>query len=491
MKQIIYRMAVLGMAFCSTACFDAEDENFRTLEPISFNEVSGTIDVSLGKELVYDKLQIESELPVTYEWAYGRPKNLSKDEYAMENIEVISDKADIRYTFNRVGTYLLRLKADNGESIAYKYFTLNVNSGLDEGVLILSNDAEGNGALTFIKKRSEDEIAAGEQEVYPDIFASINPDNPLKKGTAMYISAYTSKEVQYTSLLVATADESGTIYKLNPKTLELYAVNRLGTEYGASCVEFSGETAISAAYYVLMRGNNGHTYRYDLFADIIGERPDASAAGLITHAKTLVYRTSATAAPTRKSLLYNKTTLFQPGNAKIATRSLDGYDIINLSSASLRNVTYVLFQSQTNPKSYCIKSTTGALAAFKDVTTFTADAICMDENSVMVNSKNSSDVYYSYENKIYRWSLTSAPPTTAKLTLPDGEIIRSMATNFMGSSGDDTQETLLYVATFNPNRAGEHKGSLYIFQFSDDTLIKKYEGIFDDPAQVMYKYRIS
>ena len=294
MKQTIYRTVLLGMAFCTTACFDAEDENFRTLEPISFNEVSATIDVSLGEELVYDKLQVESELPVTYEWAYGKPKASDKDEYAMESIEVISDKADIRYTFNRIGTYLLRLKVDNGECIVYKYFTLNVNSGLDEGILILNNDAEGNGTLTFIKKRTEDEIAANEQEIYPDIFASINPDNPLKKGTSMYISDYTSKEIQYTSLLVATADESGTIYKLNPKTFELYAINRLGTEYGASCVEFAGEATNAAAYYVLIRGNNGHTYRYDLFADIIGERPDAVEAGLVNHATTLVYRTSAT-----------------------------------------------------------------------------------------------------------------------------------------------------------------------------------------------------
>ena len=66
-----------------------------------------------------------------------------------------------------------------------------------------------------------------------------------------------------------------------------------------------------------------------------------------------------------------------------------------------------------------------------------------------------------------------------------------MATNFMGDFGDDTQETLLYVATYNPDRAGELKGSLYIFQFSDDTLVKKYEGICNDPVQVMYKYRIS
>ena len=307
----------------------------------------------------------------------------------------------------------------------------------------------------------------------------------------MYISDYTSKEIQYTSLLVATADENGTIYKLNPKTLELYAVNRLGETYGASCVEFAGEAASSAAYYVLMRGDNGHTYRYDLFADITGERPDATAAGLVTHATTLVYRTSATAKPSRKPLLYNATTLFQPGSGKVTSRSLAGYDIVNLCSASLKNLTYVLFRSQTDPKSYCIKSTTGTLAAFKDVTTFTADAVNMDENSIMVNSKNSSDVYYSYDNKIYRWSLTSAPPATSKLLLPDGEIIRSMATNFMGTFGDDTQETLLYVATYNPERKGEKKGSLYIFRFSDDTLVKQYEGICDDPVQVMYKYRIS
>lgn len=491
MKQIIYRMTVLGLALCSAACFDAEDENFRTLESITFNDVSETIDVALGVELVYDKLQVVSELPVTYEWAYGKRKKNSKDEYAVESIEVISDKADIRHTFNRVGQYVLRLKADNSESIVYKYFTLNVNSGMDEGILILSNDPEGDGALTFIKKCSEDEIAAGEREIYPDVMATINPDNPLRKGTAMYLSEYTLKEVQYTSLLIATDDADGTIYKLNPKTLELYAVNRLGTDYGASCVEFAGETTSSAAYYVLMRGDNGHTYRYDLFADILGERPDASAAGLVTHAITSLYRTSATAKPSRKPFLYNATTMFQPGSGKVSSRSVEGYNIVNMCSASTKNLLYVLFRSKTDPNSYCIKSTTGALAAFKDVTSFTADAITMDENSIMVNSKNSNDVYYSFDNRIYRWSLTSPPPTSAKLTLPDGEIIRSMATNFMGNFGDDTQETLLYVATYNPNRPGEKKGSLYIFQFSDDTLVQKYEGICDDPVQVMYKYRIS
>lgn len=491
MKKIIYAATILCCAILFGSCFDAEDENFRSLEPITFNDVSETIDVALGQELVYDKLQVVSELPVTYEWAYGKRKKSSKDEYAMESIEVISDKADIRHTFNRVGQYVLRLKADNSESIVYKFFTLNVNSGMDEGIVILSNDPEGNGALTFIKKRSEDEIAAGEQEIYPDVMATINPDNPLRKGTAMYLSELTSKEVQYTSLLIATDDADGTIYKLEPKTFELYAVNRLRKEYGASCVEFAGEAASSAAYYVLMRGDNGHTYRYDLFADILGERTDVSAAGQVTHAITSLYRTSATAKPTLKPFFYNATTLFLPGNGKVTSRSVEGYNIVNMCSASTKNLLYVLFRSQTDPNSYCIKTTTGTLAAFKDVMSFTADAITMDENSIMVNSKNSNDVYYTYDNRIYRWSLTSPPPASAKLTLPDGEIIRSMTTNFMGNFGDDTQETLLYVATYNPNRPGEKKGSLYIFQFSDDTLVQKYEGICDDPVQVMYKYRIS
>ena len=194
--------AVFGM----TACYGIKDEDFPELSAITFSEVSDVIDVNIGEELVYTDLKVNSSLPVTYEWSYGQRKQTGTQQ-DMASITVISDKADIRYTFNRVGTYILRLKADNGEDIQFKYFTLNVNSGMDEGVLVLCDD-DVKGTLTFIKQLPEN-AGADEQEIFPDVFSLINPGQELKKPTDMFISAYTSKEVQYRSLLISTADENG------------------------------------------------------------------------------------------------------------------------------------------------------------------------------------------------------------------------------------------------------------------------------------------
>lgn len=113
----------------------------------------------------------------------------------------------------------------------------------------------------------------------------------------------------------------------------------------------------------------------------------------------------------------------------------------------------------------------------------------MDENSKFVNTKHSADVYYTFENAIYRWSLISAPVAKPAITLPEGERIRDIATNFKGRGKGDDGEDLLYVVTYNPDRSGEKKGSLYVYSFADDSLVKSYEGICDDPVSVLYKYR--
>lgn len=492
MKKTRYLLVAMGCSLLSWSCFDAEDTNFTELSPITFNEVGSTISVALGDELIYDKLVVKSDKPVIYEWAYGKIKPGTSDPTAMQSLKVISDKPDVRHVFERIGSYVLRLRADNGESIIYKYFTLNVNSGLDEGLLLLTNDAAGNGDLTFIKKRSAEEIEANAQEIYPDIFSLINPQFALKNATSMYLSFYQIREAEYSSLLISTDDATGSIYKLEPKTFELYATNHLKDEYGTSCVGFAGDIGSSAAHYVFMQGKDGGTYRYDLYGDFLGSRPDAIAAGKVTHSTMLVYRSKVENAADRKPVLYNQTTLFQPGSGKVTMRSLAGFNIINLCALNVGSKTYVLFQSQADPKIYCIQSTTASLGTLAKVTDFTTDKLYMDENSVMVNTKNSKDAYYSFENKVYRWSLTAEPARSPTITLPAGEIIRDMTTNYMGDFGNgEDDETLLYVATYNPNRAGELKGSIYIYQFKDDSLIKKYEGVCNDPVRIMYKYRIS
>ena len=489
----LYKLFALAAVFGMTACYGIKDEDFPELSAITFSEVSDVIDVNIGEELVYTDLKVNSSLPVTYEWSYGQRKQTGTQQ-DMASITVISNKADIRYTFNRVGTYILRLKADNGEDIQFKYFTLNVNSGMDEGVLVLCDD-DVKGTLTFIKQLPEN-AGADEQEIFPDVFSLINPEQELKKPTDMFISAYTSKEVQYRSLLISTADENGTIFKLEPKTFEYYNKTSMQENGGTHCTGFAGESASSAAYYTLMAGADGKTYRYDLYGDFVSERPDASATAKVDRAGRILYRTSATGKPKMENVLYNEHTLIQPENAKVTKLDFSGYKVVNFSTKANKNMVYVLLQKEGAENTYCIKSTTGALKAAKPVLAdFVVEGgVKMDRNSIMVTSFNAPDfIYYSYDNAIYRWTPTTLPPTSPKITLPEGEQIMSMCTNFMGSfqGAAGTFETLLYVATWNPDRAGENKGSVYIYQFSDDSLVKKYEGICAKPVKIMYKYRIS
>lgn len=490
------KIYMLAFALLVSACYGIEKEEFAPLSPITFNEdAPSVINVNIGEELVFDALTVKSEKPVEYEWCFGRRKQ-SGDIYEMADIEVISNEPQVRYVFNRVGTYILRLKVDNGEDIQFKYFTLNVNSGMDEGLLILCSDEGGKGSLSFIKERTPEEVEAGEQEIYPDVFSLINPDQNLMNPTDIYLSVHEAKDVQYRSLLISTDDTEGSIFKLEPKTFEFYNRLPMKSETGASCLGFAGDAASGTTYnYAFMVGDNGHTYRYDLFGDFVVERADATATALVDKAFSDTYHTSSTAVKgTRKPVLYNENTLIQPGNANVKKLALSGYKIVNLCSSSTKNLLYVLLESET-PGTYCIKYTTGTLGTYKDVLAdFTPEeGLKMDRNSIMINSFRSKDVYYSYGDAVYRWGLTGQPASKPKIILPEGEQIMAMCTNYMGAFPDedgDVFESLLYIATYNPDRAGK-KGSVYIYKFSDDSLLKSYEGICDKPVKLLWKYRIS
>ena len=93
--------------------------------------------------------------------------------------------------------------------------------------------------------------------------------------------------------------------------------------------------------------------------------------------------------------------------------------------------------NKDNPENYMIRCTdgvggTGTFKKWGASVDFTTSDLKMDENSKFVNTKHSADVYYTFGNAIYRWSLISAPATKPTITLPAGEQIRDIATNFKG-----------------------------------------------------------
>ena len=388
----------------------------------------------------------------------------------------------------------MRLRLDNGESVSYKYFTLNVNSGYDEGVVILNNDDAGNGSLTFVKTLTSEESAAGEREVFPDVFSTINPGQTLKNGRALFMSNATVKKVDYSGILIATNDENSTMWHMETKTFQLFKKAGMAG-VGTSFKSFGGELASTTGFAAFLLGNNSHIYRYDMllgnYTDMIDIKPMTRIFGGLS-------RTMTTSESVRTTIYYTDDTLCirRSASAGVVYYTEKGYSVVNMATmrTAKNNGLYILFRSKTNPEEYMIRCTdgvggTGTFKKWGASVDFTASVLKMDENSKFVNTKHSADVYYTFENAIYRWSLISAPVAKPAITLPEGERIRDIATNFKGRGKGDDGEDLLYVVTYNPDRSGEKKGSLYVYSFADDSLVKSYEGICDDPVSVLYKYR--
>ena len=495
LKYSILSLAILSFVFPS--CWKIDEGGSLELEPIEVVSASDTINANLGVELKYEGLNVKSSLDVKYEWTYGQPadgKTIADHIFKPGTVEKFSTSPTIDYTFPKIGTFLLRLRLDNGESVSYKYFTLNVNSGYDEGVVILNNDDAGNGSLTFVKTLTSEESAAGEREVFPDVFSTINPGQTLKNGRAMFMSDATVKKVDYSGILIATNDENSTMWHMETKTFQLFKKAGMAG-VGTSFKSFGGELDSTTGFAAFLLGNNSHIYRYDMllgnYTDMIDIKPMTRIFGGLS-------RTMPTSESVRTTIYYTDDTLCirRSASAGVVYYTEKGYSVVNMATmrTAKNNGLYILFRSKTNPEEYMIRCTdgvggTGTFKKWGASVDFTASVLKMDENSKFVNTKHSADVYYTFENAIYRWSLISAPVAKPAITLPEGERIRDIATNFKGRGKGDDGEDLLYVVTYNPDRPGEKKGSLYVYSFADDSLVKSYEGICDDPVSVLYKYR--
>lgn len=494
--KLQYAIFVLGAAFAVSSCFGIDDENYPQLSPISIETSSDTLNVTQGIEFVYTGMTVKSDLETTYEWAYGRPASGHQiSDHKFASYTTISTSKTIDYTFPTIGSFLLRLKVDNGESIEYHYFTLNVNSGFDEGIVVLNNDSEGNGKMSFFKTLTAAEEEAGEQSFFEDIFGVSFPEYKLKNGTDMVMSYSTIKKVLYTGFLVATNDGEGSIYQIEPKTFEMVKVSKMA-ENGTYCREFGGENAGVSYLINFFIGANGCPFSYDYQIGYINPLTDVFPS-VLDRCATTVNRSSATAATTVEGIFVGDDGLYQKENTSTVIYNPEGYKIVNIAAKRTGTQStglYILEQSTTDPTSFRITNASAKrfiAKSIKSVATFTADNVCMDKESKIIGTINSNDVYYTYNNAIYRWSLTTKPSTSPSITLPDGEQIRDIATNFNGKEKGTAGEEYIYVVTYNPDRAGDKKGSLYVYNVSDETLAKSYEGYFYDPASVIYKYRIN
>ena len=151
--KIKYSIGILCFTlFGLGACLDDQSSlGDRELSEITISAPHDTLTAYFGEEFVVSHLSVEQsgeELPLAYEWSYG---TLNTDEDGMasypikDSLHIVSHDPELKYAFRELGTFGLRLRVDNGETIRYKYFVLQVDTEFSEGITILSRDGDGKG----------------------------------------------------------------------------------------------------------------------------------------------------------------------------------------------------------------------------------------------------------------------------------------------------------------------------------------------------------
>lgn len=463
MKRLHIYLGVLCLMAVGLSCMKDNSSFGSKISTIQINLSNVTDTLNLDKNAV---LALDPEItqdmegkPLTYEWQV--------------NHEIVSTEKKLEYNFSKLGTFDFRLKVSNEHGSTFKHFFVYVNSPYEEGVLILGENAASEGTISFLRKYSAEEIAAGKVPAFEtNCFERNNPGHKIGKKP--------SDIVKRKGQLLISSQEEGKVSLVNTKTFELESIITASEFPDFKPVKMNIPDNTARSSFVLCE--NGSLY--DLAtAEHLVLKSSAAPVGVKFDLKTAfvggINFTSNyfwDAANSRYwNLWYTKTNtkdtlagqeLVQffavPGKTYILTR--DKNDHSKIRKSVFGEYIQVFF---ADPLDYQVKAD------------FVNPASTLTSSSVTAVSDKYQKLVYANGNKIYGWFYNGVDiPATPYITV---DIPGSVTC--MNISPDGNQ---LYVAVNNPAAAGL-KGSLLIYNIDNGALISKYEGIADKPVKVFYK----
>ena len=468
--KIKYSIGILCFTlFGLGACLDDQSSlGNRELSEITISAPHDTLTAYFGEEFVVSHLSVEQsgeELPLAYEWSYG---TLNTDEDGMasypikDSLHIVSHDPELKYAFRELGTFGVRLRVDNGETIRYKYFVLQVDTEFSEGITILSRDGDGKGRISFMRTLTKEEINTGKVPVFrTDIMELINSGTKMEDVTDM---------VQVNNRLLVCSGDAGRIYNMDSRTFDIEGMTSFKELYpGCAFVKFAGVSANNNIYLV-SRDRRGYVYDYVLDELMLTEYfkdLDVDAAVSVDRPVFVNYETSVCYSPSLGGV----------------TSSLNRYVDFNIwGICAVGSSVYVMATYKVMPSYIYLSQTTFSLGnptilQFYD----SLVSLKVNRNSLFAGSKSYSCLYYTCEDGIYYWDLKKQLSTTPVISIPVGMEITSLSMNPDG--------TLLYVGLHEKEGTEALKGHLYVYDVKTSTLISQYHNIADKPVAIIYKER--
>ncbi|MEO6682918.1 MAG: PKD-like family lipoprotein [Ginsengibacter sp.] len=458
------------LALFQISCYKdktTEDTYSVTDIKIELANIEKTVNIDKNEKISLSPIVTQSKgnLDLTYEWQV--------------DYKVVSTEKDFTYSGTDLGSYVVRLKVSNADGSAFKSFVLNVNSPYEEGLMVLGENQQGLGTLSFLRKLTPAEKEAGKVEGFAtNLFELNNPGKSIGKGPSDLVK-------RGRQLYISSADD-GKISVVNGKTLELEAVVTAPEFPNFKPFKLNVPDNTSTSSIILNKDGKLFTLAsQDLLilknTNLTDNVPNADLA-----MKTAVVGT----------MNFTHNYFWDKDGSKlwnfwyIGSNSLDvlaNQELISFFPTT--GAVYTLTRDKTDP-SKLTKTVFGEFIQvyfqkpidLKEKREFTNPAPTLTENSITLVNQKFVKLVYANGGSIYNWFYTGIDiPSTPFISIPIPGVVTSLASNPAG--------TELYVGVYNSAASGL-KGSVLVYNIDNGALINKYEGVSDKPVKLFYKTKI-
>ena len=495
---------ILSIALLSTilvSCF--EDETTLGNRPISEIIIDSTSIQQVYNINKNDTLIISPNISQTV-----RDKALS---YTWEiDLKAYSHDAEFYYIGKELGSYNCRLIVENSDGKSFFPFTLHVNSPYEEGLTIISKDAQGNSMLSFMLNPADGSEPTGFMS--GDQFAVNNADYVFSANPADIVQSSGSL------ILACQGSEDGstpaTIYYLNDKT---FVIENMLTapEYPDFKPTQLGIPSVAATLAYPILCEDGQVYEFSLLEGALAKPvklPYTYAQTAIVYDEgksgyyNLIYWDKGVNGLCQ---IYNGYGPYYCGKAYLMQRNdcvgtANFFNGLNICKMTLVKMTEKQRKDGNNSEILVItKNQIGMIQRTRLSVDFwgynseTSENVLVDNGGYKVCGFGDFPLtettpcianltYYSMlfadGNKVRRWNYTSSQQIT------DSDVLQTIGSETAIICGfelsADHKQT--YVAFYEPDQPGLN-GSVWVIDTDKGNILKQYNNICYQPVKIMYK----
>ena len=475
----------------------------------------------LGEEFVFDHSdrisQTDPSCPLTYQWRYGKIYVSAKGEYRVhpqDSLKMLSNDKVLRFTFDRQEPYFARLRVSNEFGSAYRYFIVKPSSNFDEGLVMLSRNDEGD-AMFSVQNTVTDEIELVQKEA-SDFWYRTSEDVPVLKDDIVdfafvcgggdiwfprvgypYILSRKNKQAYYldhNTLRVITGFEfSGTPLKLGMCGVGKFDLFAFCDDGDMRVQTWNWQMEVERKVFKDVH----HWDRFQRVKIRSGiERNSTFLDILFLH-------------DDENSKLYG---IWADGlsNSGIGPEAYPGEKVIYAIPFETANIGvhdfYIVTQNIENPSKITIRQVsdvgyTGSMyllfGLYNVVSSYTYDLpegeeLTLTPEAQVLNVYQHRSILYNTDRKIYMWKPGAS--TEPKLPTEESELcfdVTSVNPNaVITCMTQDITNKYVFVGVYDPTAEGERKGSVYVLDSFDLSLLKKWEHVAYKPMNMYYKLHL-